>query len=45
MLEGCRITLQVRVLEMEMRVLREFDGFTFISTGKDRWVTSYDEDV
>ena len=43
--QGCRITLQVRVLEVTMRVLREFDGFTITSTGNDRWVMSYDEDV
>ena len=29
--EGCRITLQVRVLEIAMCMLREFDGFTFTS--------------
>ena len=29
--ERCRITLQVRVLEMAMCMLREFDGFTFTS--------------
>ena len=43
--QGCRITLQVRVLEVTMRVLREFDGFTISSAGKDRWAMSYDEDV
>ena len=43
--QGCRITLQVRVLEATTRVLREFDGFTFTLTGKDRWVMSYDEDI
>jgi len=29
--ERCRITLQVRVLEIAMCMLREFDGFTFTS--------------
>jgi hypothetical protein len=43
--QGCRITLRVRVLELTMRVLREFDGFTIRSTGKDTWIMSYDEDV
>jgi hypothetical protein len=43
--QGCRITLQVRVLEVTMHILREFDGFTFSSAGKDRWTMTYDDDV
>jgi hypothetical protein len=43
--QGCRITLLLRVLEVTMRVLKEFDGFTIRSIGKDTWVMSYDEDV
>jgi hypothetical protein len=43
--QGCRITLQVRLLEVTMRVLREFEGFTIKSTGKDTWIMSYDGDV
>jgi hypothetical protein len=43
--QGCRITLQVRVLEVTMRVLWELDGFTISSAGKHRWAMSYDEDV
>jgi hypothetical protein len=43
--QGCRVTLLLRVLEVTMHVLKEFDGFTIRSTGKDTWVMSYDEDV
>ena len=43
--QGCRITLQVRVSEATMRVLREFDGFTINSAGHDTWLMIYDEDV
>jgi hypothetical protein len=41
--QGCRITLQVRVLEVTMQVLREFEGFTIKSIGTDSWIMSYDE--
>lgn len=43
--QGCQVTLQVRVLELTMRVLRGFEGFTIRSTGKDTWLMSYDEDI
>ena len=43
--QACRVTLQVRVSEVTMRVLREFEGFTITSTGKDRWLMTYQDDV
>ena len=43
--ERCRITLQMRVLEVPIRVLRELDGFTISSARKDTWEVCYDEYV
>ena len=39
------ITLQMRVLELPIRVLRELDDITISSARKDRWEVCYNERV
>ncbi len=43
--QACRVTLQLKVLDATMRLLEEFEGFTIVPQGQNRWVMTYDEDV
>ena len=43
--QGCKIMLHLKVLEVSMKVLRQFKGFTILPNGPDRWLMRYDSYV